>query len=142
MASHNHSSPMRTSSNSYLPNNNLAKSLQADGQNPHIIVQYQKNNLIGKGTFGRVYTALDLRTGGLLAVKSVKLSRKTDEAKRQQQLAEIENEVNLLKLLDHPNIVKYHCLQRVTENEIDLVLEMVSGGSIRQILDRFGQFDE
>jgi len=32
-------------------------------------VHYQKNNLIGKGTFGEVYTALDLRTGGLLAVK-------------------------------------------------------------------------
>ena len=48
----------------------------------------------------------------------------------------------MLRTLDHPNIVKYHCLKHVEENEIDLVLEMVSGGSIRQILDRFGQFDE
>lgn len=48
----------------------------------------------------------------------------------------------MLKNLDHPNIVKYHALQRHSENEIDIVLEMVSGGSIRQILDRFGSFEE
>ncbi len=107
-----------------------------------MVVHYQKNNLIGKGTFGKVYTALDLRSGGLLAVKCIKLSSKTDRKKRQRELDSIENEVNVLKNLDHPNIVKYHCLQRNGDNEIDLVLEMVSGGSIRQILDRFGQFDE
>ena len=39
-----------------------------------VLVQYQKNNLIGTGTFGKVYTALDLTTGGLLAVKCIKLS--------------------------------------------------------------------
>ena len=50
----------------------------------------------------------------------------------------IENEVNVLKNLEHPNIVKYHCMQQNGDNEIDIVLEMVSGGSIRQILDRFG----
>ena len=48
----------------------------------------------------------------------------------------------MLKNLEHPNIVKYHCMQQNGDNEIDIVLEMVSGGSIRQILDRFGQFDE
>lgn len=76
-----------------------------------VLVQYQKNNLIGKGTFGKVYTALDLRTGGLLAVKCIKLSQKTDRIKRQRELAAIENEVNLLRNLSHPNIVKYHCMQ-------------------------------
>lgn len=106
---------------------------------------YQKNNLIGKGTFGRVYAALDLRTGGLLAVKSIRLSKQADTVNRQQQLLAIENEVSMLKDLDHPNIVKYHALHRHNENNvdmIDIVLEMVSGGSIRQILDRFGSFDE
>ena len=48
----------------------------------------------------------------------------------------------MLRNLSHPNIVKYHCMQRSGDNEIDLVLEMVSGGSIRQILDRFGTLDE
>ena len=82
------------------PTNNLVSSLSFK-------VQYQKNNLIGKGTFGRVYTALDLQTGGLLAVKSIKLTNMTDARKRQQELNSIENEVNVLKNLEHPNIVKY-----------------------------------
>lgn len=114
-----------------MPNNNLADSA-------NLKVHYQKNNLIGKGTFGKVYTALDLRTGGLLAVKCIKLSKKINLERRQQELAAIENEINVLKNLDHPNIVKYHCMQTHGDREIDLVLEMVSGGSIRQILDRFG----
>ena len=49
--------------------------------------QYKKNNLIGRGTFGKVYTALDQQTGGLLAVKCIKLSDKTDPEKRKQDLA-------------------------------------------------------
>ena len=59
-------------------------------------------------------------------------------------MAQIKYEINLMKNLSHPNIVKYHGLQQHGDNnnEIDLVLEMVSGGSIRQILDRFSQFDE
>ena len=105
-------------------------------------IHYQKNNIIGEGTFGKVYAALDFRTGGLLAVKSIRLSRKTKSEKRLEQVLSIEREVSLLRNLDHPNIVKYHGMQRHSENEIDIVLEMVSGGSIRQILDRFGSFEE
>jgi len=61
--------------------NNLNNNLLLSGDNSKQIV-YQKNNLIGKGTFGKVYTALDLRTGGLLAVKCVTLSKKTNFEKR------------------------------------------------------------
>ena len=63
---------MISSFGSGLPQNNLAK------DSKQMVVHYQKNNLIGKGTFGKVYTALDLRSGGLLAVKCIKLSSKTD----------------------------------------------------------------
>ena len=105
-------------------------------------LDYQKDNLLGKGTFGEVYSALDQRTGGLMAVKSIKLTKKTDPEKRNQELKIIENEINLLKQLDHPNIVKYYCMQRNGDNNIDIVLEMVSGGSLRQLLDRFGSFHE
>lgn len=100
--------PFIESTSSTGPQNNLAKSggLGASSQMPFI--HYQKNNLIGKGTFGKVYTALNLQTGGLLAVKSITLSTKTDPKKRQHELDTIENEINLLKDLEHPNIVKYH----------------------------------
>ena len=41
------------------------------------------------------------------------------------------NEISLLQNLNHPNIVKQLCVQHNGDNEIDIVLEMISGGSIR-----------
>ena len=122
--------------------NNLKDSLVTKYPGEKLKLDYQKDNLLGKGTFGEVYSALDQRTGGLMAVKSIKLTKKTDPEKRNQELKIIENEINLLKQLDHPNIVKYYCMQRNGDNNIDIVLEMVSGGSLRQLLDRFGSFHE
>ena len=39
-------------------------------------LDYQKGDLIGKGTFGKVYKALEKRNGSLFAVKAISLSRK------------------------------------------------------------------
>ena len=90
--------------------NNLKDSLVTKYPGEKLKLDYQKDNLLGKGTFGEVYSALDQRTGGLMAVKSIKLTKKTDPEKRNQELKIIENEINLLKQLDHPNIVKYYCM--------------------------------
>lgn len=40
---------------------------------PTIDIKYKRGQLIGKGTFGEVYQCLNLNTGELMAVKSVKV---------------------------------------------------------------------
>lgn len=40
-----------------------------------LCINYQKGELIDKGAFGEVYQGLDLNTGQLLAIKTVKVSK-------------------------------------------------------------------
>lgn len=69
-----------------------------------------RGELIGKGTYGRVYLALNATTGDLIAVKQVEIP-KTDadrDDKRQVSVVEaLKLESETLKDLDHPNIVQY-----------------------------------
>jgi serine/threonine protein kinase len=60
--------------------------------------------LLGKGAFGMVYQAL-LSTGAIIAVKQVEMEE-SDPVKALKEYENIKEEVNILKELDHENIVK------------------------------------
>ena len=51
-------------------------------------IQYQKGELIDKGAFGSVYQGLDINTGQLLAIKTVKVS--ADREKVVQQIKDLQ----------------------------------------------------
>jgi serine/threonine protein kinase len=106
--------------------------------------RFEKAELLGKGTFGRVYEALDKDYGELVAVKVLKLSSQANDKQRTEEINEIRNEISILSKLSHPNIVRYVHSQFSDENpnEFELIMEMVSGGSIRQLLDKFQKFEE
>lgn len=58
---------------------------------------------LGKGSFGEVFKAIHIRTGLQRAVKTVSKSKlKVTDQKF------LENEVENLKKLDHPNILKVY----------------------------------
>lgn len=73
-------------------------------------IRWLKGELIGKGSHGKVYFALNATTGEVMAVKQVELPqtasdrRKVDLKKMVEALAD---ERESLKELDHPNIVQY-----------------------------------
>lgn len=69
---------------------------------PH---KWKRGNLLGKGAFGVVYQAL-LSTGSIIAVKQVEMEE-SDRAKALKEYENVKEEVNMLKELDHINIVKY-----------------------------------
>ena len=55
----------------------------------------------------------------------------------------IKHEISLLRELYHPNIVKYYNTEISADGDgVDILLEFVPGGSIRQLLDKFLAFDE
>lgn len=93
--------------------------------------------LIGKGSFGVVYQAMDLDTNHLIAVKEINFSNGADK----KSVTAVRKELALLKLLDHPHIVK--CLgEDCDENCLRIYLEYVSGGSVSGVLRTFGSFQE
>ncbi len=109
-------------------------------------LQWIRGELIGKGSFGRVYHALNVEAGEWIAVKQVDLPvTKADYAN--PQLRETKDalfrEISLLEDLDNEYIVQYLGYD-VDEDEghINIFLEYVPGGSIASCLAKTGKFDE
>ena len=97
---------------------------------------YQLGDCLGKGAFGSVFRALNMSTGETVAVKQVKLA---DLPK--SELRVITLEIDLLKNLDHPNIVKYRGFVKSSET-LDIILEYCENGSLHSISKNFGKFPE
>lgn len=99
-------------------------------------------DLLGQGAFGSVYRGMDNETGTLMAVKQVSLGfGSASAAKVAEHIKSLEAEVNLLKQLDHPNIVRYLGTEK-TSKVLNIFLEYVPGGSIASLLSNFGPFKE
>lgn len=98
-----------------------------------------KGELIGRGSFGSVYLALNVTTGEMLAVKQVVVENRWDKAS--DGLDALHKEVETMKDLDHLNIVQYLGFEQ-KNNTYSLFLEYVGGGSISSCLKSFGKFDE
>ncbi|CAI5709535.1 unnamed protein product [Peronospora effusa] len=97
---------------------------------------YQLGVEIGRGGFGVVYGALDLRNGRSVAIKQVSL-RDIDK----DELLSIETEISLLRKLKHDNIVKYHDTIKM-EGYLYIVLEYMENGSLAQFVKKFGSLSE
>lgn len=103
-----------------------------------------KGELIGKGTYGRVYLGMNATTGEFLAVKEVEVNQKVaggDKNKMKELLAALDQEIDTMQNLDHENIVQYLGCER-KETSISIFLEYISGGSIGSCLRKHGKFEE
>ncbi|KAL0960993.1 hypothetical protein HGRIS_005988 [Hohenbuehelia grisea] len=118
--------PEPTQSSRALASSSSARSLNG----------YQLGDSLGKGAFGQVYRALNWATGETVAVKEIQLSNIP-----KAELGEIMSEIDLLKNLIHPNIVKYKGFLKTPEF-LYIILEFCENGSLYGILKRFGKFPE
>lgn len=103
-----------------------------------------KGELIGKGTYGRVYLGMNATTGEFLAVKQVEVSAKAaghDKDKMREMVAALDSEIDTMQHLDHVNIVQYLGCER-KETSISIFLEYISGGSVGSCLRKHGKFEE
>ncbi|KAJ0963046.1 hypothetical protein J5N97_028168 [Dioscorea zingiberensis] len=100
--------------------------------------KYMLGDEIGKGAYGRVYKGLDLENGDFVAIKQVSL-----ENIPQEDLNIIMQEIDLLKNLNHKNIVKYLGSLK-TKTHLHIILEYVENGSLANIIKptKFGPFPE
>lgn len=77
-----------------------------------IAVKWIKGALIGAGSFGKVYLGMDASSGLLMAVKQVELPTGSapNQERKKSMLSALEREIELLKDLQHENIVQYLCM--------------------------------
>lgn len=92
--------------------------------------------LLGRGGMGEVWRALDRHTGRPVAIKA--LHRHLVREERPDVLARFLGEADALHKLDHPNIVKLVTNARDDDGRHYLIMEYVSGGSLRQLLETRG----
>jgi len=97
---------------------------------------YQLGDLLGRGASGNVYRAINFLTGETVAIKSISV-----QSLPASSLPEIMSEIDLLKNLNHPNIVKYKGFTKDKDN-LFIILEYCENGSLQTILKKFGKFPE
>lgn len=107
----------------------------------YVIFTQQLGECIGKGAFGKVYKALNIETGQIVAIKQISISNISED-----QANLIQKEISLMKRLSHKNIVKYigKFYSDVISNDkyLSIVLEYVENGSISGIIKKFSVFQE
>ncbi|KAF9651668.1 hypothetical protein BDM02DRAFT_3090819 [Thelephora ganbajun] len=103
---------------------------------PKLLNDYQLGDCLGKGAFGQVYRALNWATGETVAVKEITLANIP-----KGEISQIMSEIDLLKNLNHPNIVKYKGFFK-TREFLYIILEFCENGSLHAICKRFGKFPE
>ena len=79
---------------------------------------------IGEGSFGVVYLVQYLKTSSLCVIKKIDFGGLTKE-----EIKESYNEVNILKKLDHPNIIKFIEVKPSKKN-IEIITEYADKGDL------------
>ncbi|KAJ5135203.1 Mitogen-activated protein (MAP) kinase kinase kinase SSK22 [Penicillium bovifimosum] len=97
----------------------------------NVTLRWQQGQFIGGGTFGSVYVAINLDSNYLMAVKEIRLQDPQLIPKIAQQ---IRDEMGVLEVLDHPNIVSYHGIE-VHRDKVYIFMEYCSGGSLAALLE-------
>ncbi|KAL8741012.1 MAG: hypothetical protein Q9190_006340 [Brigantiaea leucoxantha] len=106
--------------------------------------QIARGQLIGKGSYGRVYLGINLTTGDILAVKQVEVNQKAagqDKEKMKEMVSAMDQEINTMQHLEHPNVVQYLGCER-KEYSMSIFLEYISGGSVGSCLRKHGKFEQ
>lgn len=94
-------------------------------------IRWQQGQYIGGGTFGSVYAATNLDTTTMMAVKEIRLQ---DPQMIPTIAAQIRDEMGVLQILDHPNVVSYYGIE-VHRDKVYIFMELCSGGSLAGLLE-------
>lgn len=97
----------------------------------NVSMRWQKRNFIGGGTFGTVYSAVNLDNGEILAVKEIKIQ---DANAMKKFFPSIKEEMSVLEMLSHPNVVQYYGVE-VHRDRVNIFMEYCEGGSIASLLE-------
>ncbi len=124
-------------SNTLNFNINLTNDVIVSQSNKKPSDDYKRLNYLGEGSYATVYCVENRITGSKRAMKVIS---KGDNCNDEDD-KEITNEINILRTLDHPNILKIFEFYSSKES-YSIVTELCQGGELfQEIIDR-GPFDE
>ncbi|KAK6199397.1 uncharacterized protein RJT21DRAFT_121731 [Scheffersomyces amazonensis] len=95
-----------------------------------VSIRWQKGRFIGGGTFGQVFAAVNLDTGGVMAVKEIRFH---DSQSIKNIVPSIKEEMTVLEMLNHPNVVQYFGVE-VHRDKVYIFMEFCEGGSLSGLL--------
>lgn len=94
-----------------------------------VSIRWQKGKFIGGGSFGQVYAAVNLDTGGVMAVKEIVFH----DSQSLKLIPSIKEEMTVLEMLNHPNVVQYFGVE-VHRDKVYIFMEFCEGGSLSGLL--------
>ena len=100
--------------------------------------RWQQGKFVGGGTFGNVYQAVNLDSAEIMAVKEIRIS---DPKLMTPAMKSIKEEMTVLEMLDHPNVVKYYGIE-VHRDKVYIFMEYCEGGSLANLLEHGRIADE
>lgn len=95
-----------------------------------VSIRWQKGRFIGAGTFGQVFAGVNLDTGGVMAVKEIRFH---DSQSIKNIVPSIKDEMTVLEMLNHPNVVQYFGVE-VHRDKVYIFMEFCEGGSLSGLL--------
>ncbi|KAL6983319.1 non-specific serine,threonine protein kinase [Sarracenia purpurea var. burkii] len=90
--------------------------------------KYELLNELGKGSYGAVYKARDIRTSEMVAIKVISL------CEGEEGYEEIRGEIEMLQQCSHPNVVRYLGSYQ-GEEYLWIVMEYCGGGSVADLMN-------
>eukprot|EP01062_Namystynia_karyoxenos_P077261 TRINITY_DN7738_c0_g1_i1.p1 TRINITY_DN7738_c0_g1~~TRINITY_DN7738_c0_g1_i1.p1 ORF type:complete len:748 (+),score=85.53 TRINITY_DN7738_c0_g1_i1:90-2333(+) len=93
--------------------------------------------VVGAGRHGKVFTARNEDTGEIIAMKSIPVPQGKGAGAVRGMIELLQNEIEMLRTLEHPNIVRYLGTRR-EGSTVQVLMEYVPGGSLKGVLCDFG----
>lgn len=94
-------------------------------------IRWQQGKFIGAGAFGSVYSAVNLDSGSLMAVKEIKFQ---EFSGLPNLVAQVKDELSVMEMLHHPNVVEFYGIE-VHRDKVYIFEEYCQGGSLSSLLD-------
>eukprot|EP00656_Telonema_subtile_P055543 TRINITY_DN8638_c0_g1_i2.p1 TRINITY_DN8638_c0_g1~~TRINITY_DN8638_c0_g1_i2.p1 ORF type:complete len:372 (+),score=73.98 TRINITY_DN8638_c0_g1_i2:456-1571(+) len=99
--------------------------------------KFKLHSVLGKGAFGKVFSAEDTSTGNMVAFKVVNLPPENGQFLREMTLAE----AKLMQRLDHKRVLACLGVSEM-ENQVWIALDCMHGGDLRDLITEYGKLEE